>query len=608
MHRYALPLLLTIACAGKSPVGEDSEPTATTDTDTDVDGDGYEIGEDCDDTNASVHPDATEACDGVDNNCSGNENDAANALMWYADADGDGYGNADSTYIACDAPEGYLADATDCDDADAAVNPGATEVCGDVSDNDCEGGAKACGPTSGALSGADAKYTGKDWLEMAGYSVSTAGDVDGDGFGDLLVGSHYNDDGGDYAGAAYLVLGSATPGDLSLGSADAQYTGVAEYDGAGRVVATAGDVDGDGFGDILIGALGNDDGGDCAGAAYLVLGGPVPGDLSLSAADAQYTGEAAEDVAGSGASAAGDVDGDGFGDMLIGAKYNDDSGENAGAAYLLLGSSTPGSRFLGAASAQYTGEATEDAAGASVSSAGDIDGDGLGDILIAAPYNDDGGDSAGAVYLLLGSATPVDLALGGADAKYTGEAAGDVAGSSVSTAGDVDGDGLGDMLIGASHNDDGGDLAGAAYLVLGGATPGSLSLGTADAQYTGEASRDLAGNSVSTAGDVDGDGFGDILIGAYYNDDDGTDAMATYVVYAGTDEGAAHLVLGAGTRGSISLGDADATYSGETSSDQAGFSVSTAGDMNADGFGDLLIGAPSDDPTGAAYLVLGSGF
>ena len=126
-------------------------------------------------------------------------------------------------------------------------------------------------PVSLDVGAADAQYTGEA-ADNAGQSVSTAGDVDVDGFGDLLVGAQVNNYGGAAAGAAYLVLGSTTPGDLDLGAADAQYTGEAADNRAGRSVSTAGDVDGDGFDDLLIGAFGNADGGYYAGAAYLILG------------------------------------------------------------------------------------------------------------------------------------------------------------------------------------------------------------------------------------------------------------------------------------------------------------------------------------------------
>ena len=248
-----------------------------------------------------------------------------------------------------------------------------------------------------------------------------------------------------YRGLVYLILGDSAPGDEDLGSADAQYTGEEIDDAAGTSVTGAGDVDGDGYADLLVGAPGV---ATKTGAAYLVLGGSAPGDLDLGSADAQYTGEEIGDYAGNSVAGAGDVDGDGSPDLLIGAYINDDGGSGAGAAYLVLGDSAPGDLDLGSADAQYTGEQAGDGAGSSVAGAGDVDGDGYADLLMGARYNHDGGDYAGAAYLVLGGSAPGDLDLGSADAQYTGEL-GDYAGTSVAGAGDIDGDDHADLLIGA---------------------------------------------------------------------------------------------------------------------------------------------------------------
>ena len=162
-----------------------------------------------------------------------------------------------------------------------------------------------------------------------------------------------------------------------------------------------------------------------------------------------------------------------------------------------------------------------------------------------------------------------------------------------------------DFLVGAHGHDDptAGSYAGTAYLVLGSPSVASASLADANAQLTGESSYDAAGDSVAAAGDINADGYDDFLIGAYAYSDSTSGSYA----------GAVYLVLGSPSVASASLTDADARLTGESSDDYAGRSVSPAGDVNADGYDDFLVGAYGyDDPSigsyaGATYLLLGRG-
>ena len=563
------------------------------------------LGGECDDSDSAVNPAATEVCDGIDNDCEGNADgaDAVDANTYYADLDGDSYGDPTNTQAACSQPSGYVVDSTDCDDDNDAVYLGATEVCGDGEINDCGSTAEDALTTCGLgpeldLAGADAILLGTDGGDEAGYDLDGAGDVDGDGLPDLLVGSAYQDGADTNAGVAYIV--TATPsGSASLGSVATPLWGVAAEDYAGESVAGAGDVNGDGYDDFLVGARGTDGVDSSAGSAYLVLG-PVSAEASLATA-AELTGVARGDYAGWAVGGAGDVDGDGYDDVLVGAVAEDSGGTSAGAAYLMLGPVTAGS--LSTADLTLTGASSGDKAGWSVDSAGDTDGDGLDDIIVGAPYNDGVDTDTGAAYVLLGSSVATSggtASISTADATLEGQSWDELAGWAVAGAGDVDGDGHDDVLVGAPGESTVGSEAGAAYLLYGPVS--STALTAADLVFEAESGPSCVGASVASAGDMDNNGFDDLLIGANCETSTGSEA------------GAAYLVLTAGT-GTFALADAELKLLGSSSSDYAGTAVAGPGDVDGDGMDDLFVGAYGDDQgdpsggnSGAAFLILGQGY
>jgi hypothetical protein len=316
-----------------------------------------------------------------------------------------------------------------------------------------------------------------------------------------------------------------------LSAAAASWTGLAYGDLAGLSVAAAGDVDGDGFADLLIGASDADSGGLNAGAAYLLRGRASLSSGSLSAADVRYDGSVHTGRAGHAVAGAGDVDGDGLDDLLIGAPYVTAVGLHEGRVYLMLDALAAPVISVLDAEAAYSG-GHRDCAGSSVAGAGDVDGDGFADLLIGAEESNLAASMAGAAYLVLGSAAPADRALSSADATFLGVAASDQAGSSVAGAGDTDGDGFPDLLIGARGSDSADTDAGEAYLVLGGTGIAGGSLSLADFAFWGEGGSDGAGFAVAGAGDVDGDGLDDLLVGA-----PGASATTPFA-------GAAYLLLG----------------------------------------------------------------
>ena len=404
--------------------------------------------------------------------------------------------------------------------------------------------------------------------------------------------------------------------EVSLADADLIYYGEQGGDWAAYSLSPAGDVNGDGFDDIIIGApmageRNNPNVEHGAGKAYLLLGRPdqtlPPSPINLAEADASFLGCRTPSMTARQLYTAGDVNGDGYDDFLIcGWKCGD---MRHGKAYLFLGKPRInwGSDFpVEKANASFLGEFDLDYASYYVSTAGDVNGDGLDDFLITATKSDANGEDSGKIYLILGRANADwgrDFPLKQADAAFLGENPFDNAGRSATSAGDVNNDGLDDIILGAMGNDEGGDRAGQVYLILGrlDADWGSkYSLVDADASFIGEAAGDEAGRRVSTAGDVNGDGFSDFLIGSPTNDQGGEDA------------GKAYLLLGRETPNwgmDYPLAEADAAFIGEASLDLAGRRVSSAGDVNNDGFSDFLIGAPHNTrggiKAGAAYLLHG---
>ncbi len=548
---------------------------------------------DCDDDDPGVNPDATETCNGIDDDCDGLVDDGdpgldtSSAYTWYLDADSDGFGDALVSVSACDPPDGYLADSTDCDDTQYEVNPAAPELCGDGVDNDCDGTATGCIPEGVVdLAEADARFFGSQENSFAGFSVAGVGDTNGDGSDDILLAAPFT---GDNDGTVYLFPGPVV-GDHYLDDSAITITGREAYALLGHSVAGVGDTDADGFDDILLGAPNVNATGYASGAAYL-LTGPITDDTTLAGADATLEGQDAFDQAGFCVSGGGDTNGDGYEDMLVGTWMAMDTG----AAYLVRGP-VAGSISLADAEATFLGETPGDSAGYSVSGGGDTNGDGLADTLVGAPYGDSGAEDSGTAYLLLGPLSG-ETELGDAHARFIGERATDSAGISVSLTGDVDGDGYHDILLGASDQDSGAPDAGAVYLVSGPIT-GDLDLALADSRLLGEEEGDIAGYSTASPGDIDGDGFDDILVGAPGADRGGDAAGMVY------------LVLGPIT-GEFDLGAADALLVGENAMDLAGICVTGAGDMDGDHHADILLGAIGNGTGayrgGAAYLLLSDG-
>lgn len=477
--------------------------------------------------------------------------------------------------------------------------------------------------------------------DQYGHSVSCAGDINGDGYSDVIVGAPHSDDGIRNQGRAYVYLGSRR----GLNSKYVwRYSGGQEAACLGYRVSTAGDVNGDGYSDFIIGAPYYDNGEDNEGRVFLFLGSaygiPHTPDWTaeINVAGACF---------GSSLAAAGDVNGDGYADVIIGAENYSNGQSGEGAAFVYLGSSTG---LMDEPHWSKEGEAAGARFGYSVASAGDIDGDGYCDVIIGEPeFSELGYTTDGRVFVFRGSPEGLEENASWGAAHLPNYQYG----YCVSPAGDVNGDGFSDVIVGSNPQ---------AYFDLGivhvyTGTPNGLSETPSWAGNEGEgAQTESFGKTICAAGDVNGDGLGDIIVGdpefsygrgrafiylgvqertslriqwewkADGHQDSGWFGHSTanagdvngdgysdvivgeFLLNAGhADAGAAHIYLGgASGLNAVPSWTTTGTHYGEW----FGYSVASAGDVNCDGFADVIVGAPNysngEGGEGGVFLYLGS--
>jgi hypothetical protein len=414
-----------------------------------------------------------------------------------------------------------------------------------------------------------------------GYSVGTAGDVNGDGYSDIIVGAPYVTGSFSQEGEASLFLGHAVKPSLTP---DRTWFGGQASANFGTSVATAGDVNGDGYSDIIVGAPYYDDLNTNQGLAVVIHGGPLPltygfnDILEVNVTNAYF---------GTAVATAGDVNGDGFADVIVGATGILHA-TNQGSAYIYVGSND------GVIPLLYDGIVSPTAgelAGVSVSTMGSFYGSSYSDCWMGAL-----GNTFGEAWALPGHPFPPGsdevLAAQGYDPGYPfGLTAG---------ATDINGDGYDDLLVGSYEASSDAPNSGIVRLYLGGphpfqpAGPFPIDAPAPDWTFAGAAGEDFAWKLIG-AGDLNGDGYEDFA------------ASAPFHTNAQSAEGEAFVFYGSPTG---PAGGPPWTMEGNQASELLGYSIGAGGDLNGDGYNDLVVGAPQGDKglsgEGLAYVLLGS--
>lgn len=528
---------------------------------------GVDVGGDCDDDNALIHPGANEICSTTaDDDCSGsiNDVDAEGCSQWFSDADQDGFGAGKAICLCFSEGEATSASNDDCNDADAETHPDAYEICDDGIDQDCDELALACrleGVTD--IEDAPLYLQGAQTGALIGSDLSGSRDLNGDGIDDLLIHEPTNSE------LLWVVPGLGS-GDESID--DPSFTLLASSALHHAPYGFGTDIDGDGNGDLIIGSP-----QDSAGSGVIALFlGPLSGASTFEDADTHWIGP--PDSEAGIVAWAGDIYGDSRPAILIAAP-----GESA--LYILSPDESDSPALID--SAQRIEGLVQ-----TISSAQDTNGDGYDDILLGTPDT----SSGGRVHVAVG---PVELdSIEEADVEISAESPGDDFGHSIASGGDVNGDGYSDILIGAPHHASAGTDAGVAYLFLGPFT-GTLSASDAEARFDGAAAKDLAGASVAGPGDMDADGYNEVSIGAPDNDEGASAAGMVGLFYGPVS-------------GSHTVHRANAVLIGESEDDRAGIQLVGGHDLDGNGLPDLVVGVPGEDDGapdgGGAAIWLGLGY
>ncbi len=440
-----------------------------------------------------------------------------------------------------------------------------------------------------------------------GNSVANMGDIDGDGVVDLAVGAYGDDDGGHNHGAVWILFLNAdgtVKSHQKISDTQGGFTGVLDDgDFFGRSLANMGDIDGDGVEDLAVGAHGDDDGGYNHGAVWILFlnaDGTVKSHQKISDTEGGFTGVLdVWDFFGTSVANIGDIDSDEVVDLAVGAK-DDDGGDmvsDRGAVWILFlnaDGTVKSHQKISDTEGGFGGVLDDDDYfGSSVARLEDVNGDGVVDLVVGADEDDDGGTDRGAVWILFMNADGTVKSYQKISSR-PGLDDFDYFGSSAAGLGDIDGDGVVDLAVGADGDDDGGGGRGSVWILFlnpDGTFKDHQKISDTEGGFGGVLiSGDRFGRSLANMGDIDGDGVVDLAVGAYLDNDGGTDRGAVWILFLNAD----------GTvKSEQKISDTQGGFGGVLDNyDYFGSSVAAIGDIDGDGVEDLAVGADEDDDGG----------